>query len=459
MSPSITAGVDTHDLSEQLTRIARQVMPLALAKGLGFFFDYRGPSFVTDVSGDQIEAIALPLLMEAVNTLSVGFIFFSVDVRAHPSGQAAVMLQVAQTETPSCELTMRSVLAASRSEAMAGHDPASSAHAAVLQQVRQCCERLSGSLNTHKLVGEGQVTQAYFTLPCPPYPTDLTNAMNQGLVAWLIGSPSILYEASVRRLHRLGWSVKIFPTIAAAQAQLARVSSSGLPHAVIGATKCQVSVADLTAFSAKLPPATSVIATHLSNSDIHTDASGFAGCVQVMTEPLSPKQMHQMTVVALAKVNKKMRMPRDGGFVMERRPRALLVEDNRINQLLSTEILNLFGFDVDIANNGQEAIDSCLQDLPAIIIMDLDMPVMNGLDATREIRALERKGRLPYIPIIAATAHAGEENRWAAERSGMDAFTTKPLDVNLLRSEIQRLLAKTSTISANQPQQASARYA
>lgn len=118
----------------------------------------------------------------------------------------------------------------------------------------------------------------------------------------------------------------------------------------------------------------------------------------------------------------------------------LLVEDNPISQELALDLLQRAGAKVSLAAHGREALDALSTVLFDGVLMDLQMPVMDGLEATRRLRALQRAGRLPYFPIIALTAHALQSDRDLAAAAGMDGYLTKPLMLEALRSELQQWL-------------------
>ena len=109
--------------------------------------------------------------------------------------------------------------------------------------------------------------------------------------------------------------------------------------------------------------------------------------------------------------------------------RILLVEDNLINQQVAKEILEEVPFVVEVANHGLEAIQKVMQSPYDAVLMDLQMPEMDGFEATRQIRSTPR---FKTLPIIAMTAHAMDTDQHKCLSAGMNDFTTKPIDVNRL---------------------------
>jgi len=117
----------------------------------------------------------------------------------------------------------------------------------------------------------------------------------------------------------------------------------------------------------------------------------------------------------------------------------LLVEDNIINQKLAAKILIKQGYKVSIANNGIEAIEAFQNDSFDLILMDLQMPKMGGLEATEKIRELEQ-GKDNLTPIVAVTAHAMDIHKEQCIAAGMNGFITKPIKKDILYETIEKLL-------------------
>ena len=120
----------------------------------------------------------------------------------------------------------------------------------------------------------------------------------------------------------------------------------------------------------------------------------------------------------------------------------LLVEDNELNSEIAVEILKEYGFRVDTAENGSEAVERIRSSRPGeydLVLMDVQMPVMNGYEATRQIRALDNP-ELAGITILAMTANAFDEDHKNALEAGMNGFLSKPIIIEELIHTLQNNL-------------------
>jgi two-component system, sensor histidine kinase len=129
----------------------------------------------------------------------------------------------------------------------------------------------------------------------------------------------------------------------------------------------------------------------------------------------------------------------DDSQVTKTKLNILLAEDNLINQKVTTKLLTNLGHKVTIAENGKIAIDKLINNNFDLILMDIQMPEMDGLEATKLIRHLDSNAR---IPIVALTAHALKTDQDQCYEVGMDDFMTKPIDVEVLSRTLQKFSKK-----------------
>jgi two-component system cell cycle response regulator DivK len=138
------------------------------------------------------------------------------------------------------------------------------------------------------------------------------------------------------------------------------------------------------------------------------------------------------------------------------RPRVLLVDDYRDARDMYGQYLEYSGYQVSQAANGVEALQRALEDQPAIILMDLSLPIMDGWEATRRLKADQRTAG---IPVVALTGHALAGVSERAKEAGCDAFVTKPCLPEDLVREIKRVLdAVPAAVSRTTAAEPSASY-
>jgi PAS domain S-box-containing protein len=129
-----------------------------------------------------------------------------------------------------------------------------------------------------------------------------------------------------------------------------------------------------------------------------------------------------------------------------RRADILVAEDNVINQRVATALIERRGYRADVVSNGQEALDALLRQSYALVLMDCQMPVMDGFEATREFRKRESQAR--RTPVIAMTAHAMSGDRERCIAAGMDDYLSKPVLPEDLDRIFERWLAAASAVQA-----------
>lgn len=167
---------------------------------------------------------------------------------------------------------------------------------------------------------------------------------------------------------------------------------------------------------------------HLMGGEVGADSEPGRGSRFWFTVTLKPGQRSKLP-----------RPDRAQGDCWPRPAHVLLVEDNPINQDVATEMLSDLGMTVEVATNGQEAIDKVSERAYDLILMDVQMPVMDGLTATRRIRA---RTDLNQVPIVAMTANASSEDRARCEAAGMNDFVGKPVEPRRLQGVLCQWLGE-----------------
>ena len=185
-----------------------------------------------------------------------------------------------------------------------------------------------------------------------------------------------------------------------------------------------------------------IILTAYDWSDIEVEARA-AGVTAFCAKPLFMSDIRETLLMAIGQkqtVTDDTILP-DAGSDFKGRC-ILLVEDNALNSEIAVEILNEYGFLVDTAENGEVAVEKVKNSVPGnydLVLMDVQMPVMNGYEATKAIRALDDPA-LAGITILAMTANAFEEDKKEALECGMDGFLSKPIVMEELLAALQKNL-------------------
>jgi two-component system sensor histidine kinase/response regulator len=199
----------------------------------------------------------------------------------------------------------------------------------------------------------------------------------------------------------------------------------------------------------KKPPC--VLVTGYAKDDVINDAT-IEGIEHVIAKPINASLLFE-TILSIFNlqatehhIQKTNSNPAKIDLNSLKGARILLAEDNLLNQQIATEILEDEGFIVEIANNGEEAVNMANQSQYDVVLMDMQMPVMDGLEATKIIR---QKFSNNDLPILAMTANASDADRDKCLEVGMNAHITKPIDPNLLFAGLAKWIKGKNSNSTN----------
>ena len=316
---------------------------------------------------------------------------------------------------------------------------------------KQIVERMGGRLWVESEVGWGSIFHltAHFGLAAcaePAHPDRLNRAL-PGLRALLVVQHPSHRSAVRQKLSDWGMEVSCAETPEAGRANLAEAQQAGrTPDLILLETALPETEGFALAREIRQAPALASVPLMLISS------VGLRGdgrlCRELsidayLTAPIADGVLHEALETCLAR----RRSPDARGLITrhalregQRRLRVLLAEDNPVNQEVTSTILGKWGHTVVLVETGREALAKLTEEHFDLVLMDVQMPEMSGLEATARIRQHERDtGK--HVPIIAMTAHAQKEDRDRCTQAGMDAYVAKPVCPETLLSAVEDILA------------------
>jgi two-component system, sensor histidine kinase and response regulator len=315
-------------------------------------------------------------------------------------------------------------------------------------------EAMGGEIGVESEPGAGSTF--YFTaklgLQTQQRPVISLTPQLQGMRVLVVDDNAGAREIFVSMLRALKFEPQAVASGAAAIEALRQAQSEGKPYGLVlmdwrmpgmdGVEAIKLIDADT---SLKNTP-TFIMATAYSREELLEQAQGIT-YDGLLTKPVSPSTLLDCIMTAFEKevVQGARKLERHGDIREKAKlihgARLLLVEDNAVNQELAVELLSSEGASVDVANNGVEALDKVQQTHYDAILMDCQMPLMDGFEATRRIRT---DARFRELPIIAMTASVLTSDRERCIDAGMNDFVAKPIDVNELFSTLMRWLKRSA---------------
>jgi PAS domain S-box-containing protein len=312
---------------------------------------------------------------------------------------------------------------------------------------RQLVELMGGRLDVESQAGQG--SRFFFTIPLAP--RDSPSGARPVGHSPLPGRRLLIVDdnATCRDMladHATSWGMST-TTVASGEAALARLLDPTDPErpdiAVVDQHMSGIDGLEL-AEQIIANPAINAPTIVLMATGYHGDErlAARAGSLYVLPKPVGPSAFYNCLVQILhpeaAKAAEEHAPPTADRAVDHHGP-VLLAEDNDINQMVAIDTLAMLGYSADVARNGIEAVQLATTKRYAAILMDCQMPRMDGFEATRELRRLEPPEH--HTPIIALTAGALTEDRQRCLDAGMDDYITKPIDPDDLRAALERWTA------------------
>jgi PAS domain S-box-containing protein len=433
-----TLQEEPFDLSEALAEVLRGVMPLVRRKGLLVRFDWFGDRTWVRADAARLRRIATHLIGNAAKFTERGTIALVVEVADRPAGRCEAILRFHDTGPGLDPAQAESVFDAF----VQGDASLSRRHGGAglgLAIARGLAQAMQGELVLESSSASGSTFTLRLDLAVADNP--LPQPAGRPGLAWLVFGDLERGQWMQQRLARLGWQCEVLTDLAAATIAARALAPAARPQLLALSEDALAAGADLHALCAAAPGA---YTTMLIRPDWHQPALERSAREQGITLtvlPLTPRALASMTARAAARAGPVAPEPAKEPTTMAAMPgHVLLVEDNAVNRLIGEQFLKTLGIAVRSVNDGAAALTACRTDPPRLVLMDVQMPVMDGLEATRHLRCLQREQQLPPFPILALTAHSMSSDRDACLAAGMDAFLTKPLLLDSLKQELARWL-------------------
>ncbi len=425
------------DLPELLAEALRALMPAmgrgAAAKSVSIRFDWAGD--VTQVQGDpaRVRQVVTNLAANALKFTGRGHVALTGELVADADARTHAVVRIEDTG-PGIEPALHGRIfdafvqgdaSLTRQHGGSGLGLAISRRLARAMGGDVTLERSSAAGSTFTFRWPVQIDAGAPRLP----------AVAPGQ-AWLVHHAGDPGQWFARRLIRAGWRCEVLPNVAAVVARARSEAAAQWPGVVVIAEHALQADPDFVALRSSLPQAHIVLLVRPDWSQPALERAALAqGAVPVVL-PVTPGALVAMLTAA-------QRAPTAGAVApaaARAGARVLVVEDNAVNLMITEEFVRQLGHMPTGATDGAAAIAACERHTPQLVLMDLQMPVMDGLESTRRLRALQAAGHLPRFPILALTAHASDADRKLGTAAGMDDYLTKPILIDALRSALERWL-------------------
>ncbi|MBI4911936.1 MAG: response regulator [Acidobacteria bacterium] len=448
------APFDLRDLAEELVDL---MAVTAHQKGLELVLRYPdpGPALVMG-DPDRLRQILVNLLGNAIKFTGEGFVMLDVEVLEHLHQRMKVRISVVDSGVGIAQEKQRNLFRkfTQADTSIARRFGGTGLGLAITQQL---VERMGGTVGLQSQPGKGSTFWLELELPAAEGTRELGSHPWSGLRVMIVDDLEPFRRSVADRLSRWGLAIGSAASLEEAMQQLERAASFKDPFNLLLLDEglggeLPRTIVELRAAAGEHP----LVCVLLCPMHMPVDTAFFqdAGLQGLLRKPIHDWELRETLAGAYGQLTGRRpsswlgdeEAPSDleATFAEAPRPawgshppRLLLVEDNPLNQQVAIRILAGLGLQATLASSGAEAVELAAAGGHDLILMDVHMPGMDGVQATQAIRRKERGRR---IPIIAMTAHALERDHERFIEAGMDALLTKPFGREELRAAMERVL-------------------
>ncbi len=375
------------DLQECFTRAVRDVLPLMVRKGQVVCFDCSDEPVVVEADEVGLRSALYRLMAGLADVIEQGFVVLNAEVHTDAHGAAVLTMTAGGTGELAPVARIEHVL---QRLSLVHENRSAPGLPGTVMSATGICPSSGGEVAFTAQAGEGALFRLQWTGGVAE-PRTGRPASAGGERAWVIDTDGPAAEMLERRLQRIGWRVRRFDRVAEAVAALEGMPPSTPPSLLLvhEASANRREVVDL---AQRLPVhATDVL---LVNAGSPSLTSADVAPLSVRVQPLSPGDITRLTEHALRVDDDTRRGPVSAWSTLapQQRSRVLVVDDNDVNRMVASGLVKALGYDVVCASDGLDAIEQCKASPPDVVLMDVNMPVLGGIDATRRLRELQRAG-------------------------------------------------------------------
>ena len=441
--------IEEVDMKKIMEEAAKAIMPLTEEKNLYIQAEFKGKDFKVIGDRERLFQVATNIFSNAIKFTEKGGVYTYVRLKEELNGDVNLLFEVEDTGIGIPE-EGRARLFEPFEQVDASTTRRFGGTGLGLAICKQLIELMGGKIDFESEVGKG--TKFFFTIPLRKgKPEKLTPRYNlEGLRVLIVDDNEVnrrILEYYVKSWGMIGESAS---NAKEALEKAVSASASGKPFdvAIIDYMMPEEDGFSL-AKKLKAQEATAsirlVLLTSLTRVGIAKESkkAGFTG---FLTKPVRQSQLYDCLAMVMGLKEGEEEKVLITKHVIEEvktekeKKKILLVEDNPVNQKVAAIMLEKMWYRVDIASNGKEAVEAVKKNTYDLILMDCQMPEMDGYEATREIRKLEGEKR--HTPIIAMTAHALEGDREKCLAAGMDDYISKPVRKEKLKEVLEKWLRK-----------------
>ncbi len=397
------------------------------------------PEFIVG-DASRIRQVFLNLLSNAVKFTEIGEVEIRVECREKSEDKVSLSIQVRDTGIGMDEQAI-SRLFKPFSQGDGSITRRFGGTGLGLSITKRIVEAMNGTILVHSNPGEGSIFTCNISFPVGHW-EDVTEPMLRGRRAWVAGDSSGARSLWCAALESWQMKCEAFDDV---REVLEKIEGADrLPDVVLFAEPLKdMSLLDACMQLRAHPAGKNVVllaGASAFNAELHSKLENVNA--KPVMKPIKPSNLFDAIMTGI--------MPAGPAFAhgapaalpaMMDQPeiaRILLAEDNAVNQLVATKILEKLGYSVDVVENGRQAVEADLDNY-ALILMDCQMPEMDGFEASRMIRQASQGKR--HIPIIAMTANALAGDREGCLAAGMDDYVSKPVEAKTLSKVMERWLA------------------